>query len=74
MPTNSGRSRDVRCPFYKGDCRCRITCEGPADSITSVSLFFLSQSDWDIHMHVFCYDRYKNCEVYQMIYQARFEE
>ena len=67
------RQVHVKCPFYhRDDSNRKLTCEGILDGST-LTLNFRRKSDLDQQMEIFCNDYYKNCEVYRMLMEAKYE-
>ena len=66
---------DAQCPFYKFDDfkRKRISCEGIVDRST-LALTFEFKKDYELQLGVFCCEHYKNCEIYNMIMAAKYDE
>lgn len=66
---------DAQCPFYKfDDCKNkRIVCEGIVDQST-LALTYLNRDDYDMQLFVFCSEHYKNCEIYRMLMEAKYDE
>lgn len=57
----------ANCYYYRNtDSRSQITCQGVADS-SSIVWKFRTKADLQIQFRTFCCDKYKNCEVYQML-------
>lgn len=74
MASGSFKQNLVQCPFYKEDDGWRrITCEGLVDH-SSVSLSYRNSKDYLIQLNTFCCDRYKYCEVYQMVMKTKYDE
>ena len=74
MSSESYRQVLVRCPFYHRDNgRSTITCEGIVEGST-LSLNFPNKQEFLTQSDVFCCDYYKNCEVYRMLMDARYDE
>lgn len=63
----------VQCPFYRNYSPDVIRCEGIMEG-TGISISFRDREDRRRHMEVFCEDHYKNCEIYRMVMDARYEE
>ena len=74
MAVNGPYCRDVLCPFYKGGHAVAINCEGPFYSCLRVQMLFDSKSAMLIHLRTFCTKEYKKCEIYNMIYQAKYND
>ena len=76
MPSGSYKGKaDAQCPFYKfedGQKR-RIVCEGIVDKST-LALTYRHRCDYDTQLSVFCCEHYKNCEVYRMIMDAKYDD
>ena len=74
MPSGSYAAASVRCPFFKGDNgQQRITCEGLVDD-SSIALIYRRKADYEVQMHTFCQNKYKNCEIYRMLMEMKYEE
>lgn len=74
MPGRHGfREAYIRCPFYRNYTNDTVRCEGIMDG-TAVALSFAEREDRCRHMDVFCQNKYKNCEIYRMVMDARYEE
>ena len=59
----------AKCPYYKrSDCKKQVTCDGLCDGC-SLILRYDRQEDLLIQVKTFCCDKYKTCEVYQMLKQ-----
>lgn len=69
----------VLCPFYRTSEKnrmewgARIKCEGFTDNC-KITIAFRSWRDMDDQIEIFCANHYKNCEVYRMIYAAKYDE
>lgn len=73
MPSGSFMQVYVQCPFYKyDDGRRHITCEGLIDK-SSITLAYITRTDYEIQLRSFCCEHYKKCEVYKML-MAKYEE
>ena len=73
MP-NEFRQSFVQCPFYKyADGRRRITCEGLIDK-SRIALLYLTRRDYDTQLLSFCCEHYKKCEIYNMLYAAKYDD
>lgn len=59
----------VKCPYYLRDDpkEKTVDCTGICDGAKKISTTFRRQEDFDIQMDVFCKERYRNCEIYQML-------
>ena len=74
MPSGSYKQIYVQCPFYKyDDGRRHITCEGLVDK-SSIVLSYLTRTDYDKQLLIFCCEHYEKCEVYRMLMQKYEEE
>ena len=75
MPHNSTKKADVLCPFYRfDDCKTkRIVCEGVVDRST-LAQTYLYKRGYEKQMRIFCCKNYKNCEIYRMLLEAKYEE
>lgn len=63
----------VRCPYYiSDDTRSRITCQGVIEG--SKLHWELPPEDYKIQMREFCQNRYRNCEVCQLLSQIYEED
>ena len=62
----------VNCPFFRNYSPDVIRCEGIMDG-TGISISFRDKEDHRRHMSIFCEDHYKNCEIYRMVLDARYE-
>ena len=63
----------VKCPFYCGDDgkKC-LTCEGMVDD-SYISWKFKNRENFRQQMDIFCCDCYKNCEIYRMLMESKYE-
>ena len=76
MPSGSYKGKaDALCPFYKFDDeqKRRIVCEGIVDKST-LALTYRQRADFDTQLRVFCCEYYKNCEIYRMLMEAKYDE
>lgn len=74
MPSGSYKQIYVQCPFYKyDDGRRHITCEGLVDK-SSIVLSYLTRTDYDKQLLIFCCEHYEKCEVYRMLMEKYEEE
>lgn len=66
---------DVQCPFFKFDDqkKKRIVCEGLVDKST-LALIYCRKRDYQTQLGVFCCEHYKKCEIYNMIYAAKYDD
>lgn len=74
MAVNGPYCRDVQCPFYRGGDSVCIKCEGPFDDCLGVQMHFNCRATMLIHLKTFCADKYQKCEIYRMIYQAKYDD
>ena len=59
----------AKCPYYRhSDCKKQVICDGLFDGC-SLSLRYDKREDLLIQVKTFCCDKYKNCEVHQMLKQ-----
>lgn len=65
--------RCVVCPFYKKNSKLTIICEGITDKSNTSQKFYDRQS-YLIHRNTFCADRYRNCEIYNAIMLAKYQD
>lgn len=74
MPGKHGtREAYIKCPFYRQYTMDTVRCEGIMDG-TTVGISFADRKDCYRHMLVFCQEHFKNCEIYRMVMDARYEE
>lgn len=74
MPSGSFWQADVQCPFYQyDDGRRRITCEGILDK-GILTLTFRTRNDFETQIGKFCCRYYKNCEIYRMLMENKYDE
>lgn len=67
MASGSYRQVYIGCPFYRyDDGKRKIRCEGIVDD-SNIVLDFKKREDYELHINIFCCDKYKNCEVYRML-------
>lgn len=71
MPTTY-KDVDIKCPFFKELAARSISCEGLTDD-SIIKLWFNSPKSKDLHVEVFCQNKYKNCELYRMLVE-KYEE
>lgn len=57
---------NARCPFFLASGKRSISCEGITDTCT-VKVEFKNGAERNLHRKVFCDEKYKNCELYQVI-------
>lgn len=63
---------NVKCPFFLRCDKQKISCEGPYDGCKCLNLIFSKNSDRDKQMEIFCNSHYDKCEIYRMIYEAKY--
>lgn len=68
-PSSTYMRNHAKCPFYRGDTRQSIICEGFLENST-VSMRFGAQRDMHQHSSIFCCNKFENCELYRMIAEA----
>lgn len=68
-PGSTYMRNHARCPFYRGDTRQAIICDGFLKNST-VSMRFGTQKEFYQHTNLFCCQRFQNCEVYRMVAEA----
>lgn len=76
MPSGSYKAQhDVQCPFFKFDDgkQKRIVCEGIIDEC-SLALIYRRKRDYLKQLDAFCCERYKYCEIYQILMKAKYDE
>ncbi len=74
MASGSFKQSDVCCPFYLfDDGRRVITCEGIVDK-SNVKQSFKTRAGYELQMKVFCCEHFKNCEIYNMLMQSKYDE
>ena len=74
MPSGSYKQVHVQCPFYKGDDgKFSITCEGFGNA-RLLKQRYRNKADYEKQMLVFCCKHYKNCEVYRMLMETKYNE
>ena len=63
----------VECLFYKRIDKNSIICEGVAEDSCLITSFRFKKG-MDQQMRIFCCEHYKNCEIYRMLMDAKYEE
>ncbi|MGM9585141.1 MAG: hypothetical protein ACI3V1_06310 [Faecousia sp.] len=59
----------AKCPYYRHtDGKIQVTCDGLCDECNLI-LRYENPEDLMIQVKTFCLDRFRNCEVYQMLKQ-----
>lgn len=66
------KDADIQCPFYKGQGKQSISCEGIVDD-SLIKQWFKFPKSKSLHMKVFCQEKYKNCEIYEML-EKKYED
>lgn len=67
-------SQYVKCPFYLTETRTCISCEGFCDACKNIRIGFNSGRDLKRHKEIFCKNKYANCEIYNAINTAKYED
>lgn len=62
----------VKCPFYINMDSTSITCEGITDDCVC-KLIFKDKESKTLQRKIFCSQKYKNCEIYQML-EKKYED
>lgn len=62
----------VKCPFYIRLAEQSITCEGITDDCV-LKTIFKSKKEKTQHLKIFCCNKYKNCEIHQML-EKKYED
>ena len=63
----------VKCPFYcRDDGKKSLTCEGIVED-SSITWKFQKRENFKQQLHVFCCEYYKNCEIYRMLMENKYE-
>lgn len=72
---NTTISRRAVCPYYLGDEKCKIFCEGVADN-TTVHLNFDSRKNLKMYANKYCcvLDNYKNCRLCDMLELKHYKD
>ena len=74
MSSGSFNQVYVQCPFYKeDDGRLCITCEGLGDA-RYLKQAYDRKAHYAKQIDVFCCEHYKNCEVYRLIMETKYDE
>ena len=74
MPSGSYKQVYVQCPFYREDDGCfSIVCEGFGNARYLKQRYY-NKADYENQMVVFCCDHYKNCEVYRVLMEEKYDE
>lgn len=74
MPRGSYNQVYVQCPFYcEDDGKFSIICEGFGDALT-LKQRFRNKAQYETQMTAFCCDNYKNCEVYRLLMETKYDE
>ena len=67
MSDHSWKDADVRCPFYKGNTRKAIVCEGLLKG-ENIRRMFGREDKCAKTMKRFCCASYEECQVFQLVY------
>ena len=63
----------VKCPFYCGDDgKKSLTCEGIVED-SYINWKFKKKENFQQQLHIFCCEYYKNCEIYRMLMENKYE-
>ena len=74
MSSGSYYQQSVKCPFYKYDNgKNKIVCEGFTDECL-VDARWRMREDYIRHIGVFCSEHYEKCEIYRMVYEAKYDD
>lgn len=74
MPSGSYNQVSVKCPFYKeDDGKLSIICEGFGDA-RYLKQVYSNKCQYGKQMSVFCCEHYKNCEVYRLIMETKYDK
>ncbi|MBQ0037471.1 MAG: hypothetical protein KBS74_02240 [Clostridiales bacterium] len=73
MRGSAWAQRKVQCPFWLGDSRTTIRCEGPFDG-ARINLVLMGENGVRRHEEIFCADKWENCEICDMIKRAKYED
>ncbi len=72
MPSNQD-SVQCQCPFRRSASRQSLCCEGFTDACT-VSVYFAGPEACRLHKRIFCNNLFSNCEVYRMVFEAKYAD
>ena len=65
---------DFGCPFYRyDDGRRVVACEGVTDGSIIIQRYS-RRGDWECQVKTFCCEHWKNCEIYRMLMENKYEE
>ena len=67
------KSTDAKCPFYIKEDMNSITCEGLVYNFISTHRF-RCRFDKDKQKHIFCNDKFHNCEFYNCLMKTKYSE
>ncbi len=56
----------AKCPFFISSGRMSVLCEG-ITSCSNISVKFVSEKERNLHRQIFCDERYKNCEIFEIL-------
>ena len=74
MASGSYRQVEVLCPFYKqDDGKTCISCEGFGDS-PRLTQRYRYKAHYLKQMEVFCQQSYKNCEVFRVLMETKYDD
>lgn len=63
---------DVKCPFYKGEDRHIVRCEG-LDGCESLAVGYRTMSDKLNWQETQCYADYESCPIFRLIMMEKYE-
>ena len=62
------------CPYYiRDDRKSWVECTGIAED-SRLQIRFDTKQDYKVQVETFCCDRYRNCEIYNMLRQIYEED
>lgn len=71
------REKEILCPFFREEDarKHKIICEGLGDA-RSMAWNFRNEDERQRirQLEIFCQDRYKNCELYRMILESKYDD
>ena len=56
----------AKCPFFISSGRKSVLCEG-MNECSNISIKFVSEKERNLHRQIFCDERYKNCEIFEIL-------
>ena len=64
---------DVVCPFFQNIKNgTDIVCESPYEGCTNLTIRHQNKKEMNKQRILFCCNKYKNCEIYRMIIEAKY--